>query len=61
MSRKPIHILIALILLIGLGTAFFIYKSNDHAECGTDIVFNRTIDGNLTRVSSHVCKESFSF
>ncbi len=53
MSRKPFRIPIALILLIGLGTAFFIYQSNDHAECGTDVVLTMNIDGNMTHISSH--------
>ncbi|MBP0612146.1 hypothetical protein J8J42_03680 [Chryseobacterium sp. cx-311] len=61
MNRKYVPLLIALILLIGFSATFFIYKSNDHMECGTDVRYSISADGNPEQVRSHVCKERFSF
>jgi len=61
LNKRLVPALVVLILFIGLGTSFFIYNSNDHAECGTDVSLGRTEDGYSLKVVSHVCKEKFSF
>ncbi len=61
LNKRSVPALIVLILFIGLGTAFFIYKSNDHTECGNVIQLGLAEDGERVKETAHICRESYSF
>lgn len=50
-----------IVAILLLTFAIFIYYSNDHVECDTEVTYSVGPAGEKITTSHHVCKERFSF
>jgi len=61
MNKKKFGIYIGLLVIVVVGSVFFIRINNDHKECNTITLHTLDKDNNDVVIQKHVCKEKYSF
>lgn len=60
MTKKSI-LFLAFVTVFLIGVLFFIYDSNDHSECETQVTTTMKPSGEKITLTHHICKERFNF
>ena len=61
MNKSTFKITIIGLVFLTVSSLLFIYKSNDHKECGAEVTTVKNSSGQEITVKKHNCKEKYNF
>ena len=61
MNKSTFKLTIIGLVFLTVSSVLFIYRSNDHKECDTEVTSVKISSGQQITIKKHNCKEKYNF